>query len=174
MNNLSTRFPDAPKLDTVLVTRVGPGSGYAFGVATDGLTVFISSSLARRLGVMPGDRVEGSIVPNRAKPEATPWYLTHGVVTVGGAQREADEEAVLDLLGDAGGAWEAHQLAEDLDLGDAGEIRVTVAMESAHLAGKVSKIVLFDHTSEARRVWYTAYPDRIDVDEFDDSEGDDE
>ena len=170
MNNLSTRFPDAPKLDTVLVTRVGPGSGYAFGVATDGLTVFISSSLARRLGVTPGDRVEGSIVPNRDKPEATPWYLTHGVVTVGGAQRDADEAAVLALLSDAGRAWEADQVARFLGLGDGGEIRVTAAMESAHLAGKVSKIVLFDHTSEERRVWYTAYPDRIDVDEFE--EGD--
>jgi hypothetical protein len=48
-------------------------------------------------------------------------------------------------------------------------------MEVAHVAGQVSKIVLFSHQSEERKVWYTRYPDRIDVDEFDDSlEGEEE
>ena len=167
MNQL-TRSPEVPKLDTILVTRVGPGSGYAFGVATDGLTVFISAGLAKRLGVTPGDRVEGAIVPNKNKPDSTPWYLRDGIVTGAGEQRAADIENMLAFLDAEGGAWGKDELAELLDT-EHGEIRATAAMEVAHRDGRVSKIVLFDHTSEERKVWYTRYPDRIDVDEFDDS-----
>jgi hypothetical protein len=171
----STLSPDTPKLDTVLVTRVGPMMGYAFGVATDGLAVFISAGLAKRLGVTPGDRVEGAIVPNKNKPDATPWYLREGIVTSAGEQRAADIEALISVLDTEGGAWNRTELADRLDDQEQPwehyEIRATAAMEVAHKAGQVSKIVLFSHESEERTVWYTRYPDRIDVDEFDDSEG---
>lgn len=164
--NESIRFPDVPKLDTVLVTRVGPQSGYAFGIATDGLAVFISAGLAKRLGVTPGDRVEGAIVPNKNKPDTTPWYLQEGIVTAAGEQRAADMETLLAVLDVEGGAWEAWDLANFIEAEHA-TIRATAAMEVAHKAGQVSKIVLFSHESEERKVWYTRYPDRIDVDEFD-------
>jgi hypothetical protein len=169
--NQSTRFPEAPRLDTVLVTRVGPGRGYAFGVASDGLSVFIHSALLKRLGVTAGDRVEGALTPNKVKPQQTPWYLEHGVVTSGGEKRDNDIEMLLALLTDSGGAWTADDLwAYLMDPEPSTEqnvSRATGAMETAHMAKRVSKIVMFDHTSDDRKVWYTVYPDQIDVDEFD-------
>lgn len=166
MNKPSTRFPDAPKLDTVLITRVGPNGGYAFGLASDGLAVFISSGLTKRLGVTPGDRVEGSIVPNHARPEHTPWYLHAGVVVAGGERRARDVETLVGALTAEGGAWEAEDMLDVFAPGGADKVRVVAALETAHMTKRVSKIVMFDHRSDERRVWYTVYPDRIDVDEF--------
>lgn len=165
----STLSPDTPKLDTVLVTRVGPMMGYAFGVASDGGAVFICASLTQKLGVTPGDRVEGAIVPNRVKPGHTPWFLQQGVVIPAGEQRTSDTMTLLSVLDDMGGAWGAAELGAELG-DDAAQCtaRASAAMEVAHTVRWVSKIVMFDHTSEDRKVWYTRRPDRIDADEFED------
>lgn len=161
------------RVDAVYVLRVGEHQGYAFGTAlTDGLAVFIPSHVTKKLGLEPGDRVEGLIVPNISQPEKSPWYLKHGRVSRDPGALEADIEATVSFLVGAGDAWTVDEMGHELAPDDGrastrAEAALEAALETAHARGQVSKIVMF-HQDGGRTVWFTAVPDKIAVGEFED------
>ena len=156
------------RLGSVYITRVGTDNSYAFGTALDDTKlVYIPGHLARRLGVIPGDTVEGLLVPNLTQPEKSPWFLRHGHATRSPLTLEEDVTLLVRRMQNLGDAWKVDEVLPWLEAESTAQAytRAEAALETAHRRGLLSKVLMF-HQNGTRVLWFTAVPDQIEVAEF--------
>jgi hypothetical protein len=149
---------------SVTILNAVPGLG-AWGTAEcDGRMAFFGRGTVATHGLADGDRIEALLIPNLVKPDHTPWF---GKRVFGPAGADDLAPALRDVLS-RGGVWTLADLAEQIS---APVSHADAALEHLYDAGEVSKFVLFRKSGmKADKVWYTAFPDRADVDEWEEED----
>lgn len=175
--NLMTSSPDVSDITRSSITVTGVTTSGGFATAEcDGQGVYISRSAVKRLRLQPGDTYEADLVPNKAQPDKTPWFAMH-VIDPQCSVTNLLPSDVLEHLLSAGDAWTARDVCEvflDREPSESDEREMHRLLDTLFLSRRgVAKIMLYSEVGAggASRTWFTAYPERIDVGEFEDDEG---
>jgi hypothetical protein len=161
----TTSFPDRHERRIVVLNVFADGQGAAMAATVDGYEkVFISARTVATLGIEPGQFFTALIQANTVRPDKTPWFAIRLTPEDAGAG-PALRESILAVLLEEGGAWTPRKMADwcacSVPAAEAA-LEVIYANDT-----RVAKVVLFKaKESNGRRIWFTAVPDRIDVDEF--------
>ncbi len=148
----------------VLITKRLGDNGPALGISSkDGKSVYFPATIATAFNMASGETWQSDLVTNTVEPERTPWFCRFVIARVeGGTQDE-----IGDLLAD-GGVWTAEQLAKVMQMS---VFSAATALDALYLRGECSKFLRFDApSSKPANVWYTKFPERADVDEFEPNE----
>lgn len=162
----TTSSPSGLRNARVTILNVmADGQGAAFALTDDTCErVFISARAVAVHGLKAGQVWDAVLAPNEIMPDKTPWF-SRNLRPVEGALENDLVERVLAVLLDEGSAWTAHRMALRLDCttNEAdGALEVIYGRDT-----RIAKVVLFRATQQkGSRIWFTAVPDRIDVDEF--------
>lgn len=138
----------------------------AFAMAEhDGGQVFVPRGMRLMYDMAPGMRFRATLVPNRARPEQTPWFAL--LMVPENDLGPLTAETVLRLLRDAGGVWTAAEVAEELGGPQASAGRAAALLEGLYMSGAIDKFAhLRSGQGKPIRLWYSAYPDDADVSEW--------
>ena len=149
----------------ILITSILPARNAAFGKRTDtGESCYLSASIVANIGIKEGHLYEAKLRPNLINSDKTPWFVIYVAPAAGPSEAE---ERIRELLFDDGGVWTPDELAEHS--GAHAGIAESIA-ERFFRDRKLAKFLCFIGPGNATRVWYTASPDRADVDEWEDAE----
>ena len=167
----------------ILITNV-LDSGTAFGVTMgDGpQAVFVPGKVATAVKAQTGDRFVAMLVPNTIQPEKTPWMAARiePALPLGQVPQPTQSVELASILGRVertmmgGGVWTPTAMFELLypgaTKGDSPVVYTAVvnAMHGMFGAGKCAKFQLWSRPGQgtATREWFTCYPQRADVDEW--------
>jgi hypothetical protein len=196
---METAYPHlVPIVATVVTTNVLP-SGAAFGVRLDdGTSCYIPTNVARAVGATLGADFSARLVPNRFSKtdNFTPWLAIHLTRAAEGGPVQPvqyampfgpDDAEGLDgpTVGErvretmrGGGVWTERTMYDHLfpgasrGTGSADYAAVRGALRQMFSAGECAKFAMWYRVDQGApsRVWYTCYPDRADVDEWEDAD----
>jgi hypothetical protein len=155
------------KITILHVLSRGEGSAFAVTEDTDE-KVFIPAVMSSRLGLRTGQTWDASVRPNLLRPDKTELFACHSFAqSCVDAGSDDLGPVVLEVLKENGGAWLADEMAEWCGCAERDAMR---ALETLYQRKQgVAKVILFTSPdAPGQRVWYTAVPERIDVDEFED------
>lgn len=141
--------------------------GAAFAIAEhDGGQVFVPRGMRMMYeNLEPGARFRATLVPNRAKPEQTPWFAL--IMVPEDDTGPLTAETVLRLMRETGGVWTPAEVAEELGGPKASAGRAAALLESLYMTGAIDKFAhLRSGQGKPVRLWYSAYPDDADVSEW--------
>lgn len=163
----------------ITVIHVIDGQRGAFAVAdVDGRDVYISANVTARFNLQGGERASALLIPNTSQPDKTHWFCRMIVQGVNARTADQDRRVVWSTIA-AGGVWKVSDLADEVRRHDptateiSSELRAYVAAEAGYRDGLFAKFLLCLPGAEKRdwrQTWYTARPDRADVDEWDTEE----
>lgn len=158
----------------ILVTNILP-KGTAFGVLSADPTqkVFIPAHLSRGAALAPAARRLALLVPNSMQPDNTPWMVAQIFDhTLQGAEFDELVTRVHDHLM-KGGVWTVTTLHSTLfphGIGGSDQAAaIADVLRTLFQRGAVARFQLWraaDPVGRPAREWYTCYPERADVDEW--------
>lgn len=169
MQPTTTSFPDRFEKRIVVLSVFADGAGAAMAATTDDYEkVFISARTVATLGIKPGQFFTALLQPNTSMPEKTPWFAIRLTPEADGAG-PALRESILNVLLEEGGAWTPRKMA---DWCECSLVAAEAALEVIYAHDtRVAKVVLFKAKEpNGRRIWFTAVPEKIDVDEWEEGE----
>lgn len=137
----------------------------AFAVSDhDGAQVYIPRSICTLTNPQIGDRFLATLVPNRMRPEQTPWFATLAVPAESGRMTLA---SVLDLLRTEGGVWTADEVADAIARNGDAAPEAAGLLEGLYRRNEIGKFLEMRSNQQAPlRIWYSAFPERADVSEW--------
>ena len=186
---METAYPHlTPVFATVAAISVLP-SGAAFAVRLDdGSSCYIPLNVAQSVGVALGDDFTAKLVPNRfaRKPDRAPWLAVHIERAAVPASRAAPVQyampfeepghaaspepvasRVRDLMR-GGDVWTVRSVHDELGGGASAFTAIHAALQSMFSTGECAKFAMWRSETQRSpaREWYTCYPDRADVAEW--------
>ncbi len=147
---------------TLTVYSIGK-KGEAFARIDNGETVYIPAAVAHASGLKEGYITTGLILPNNRPRATTEWFCPYAEPTLDVID-QTSRDLVMSVLKD-GDAWTAADMAEETGL----TVAVAAAvLEQQFFAGHGAKFVRFTSPGAGDLMYYTHYPDRVEVAEFED------
>lgn len=144
------------------------GDSAAFAVSDhDGGQVYIPRTICALTKPQIGDRLLATLVPNRLRPDQTPWFAQ---MAVPADNCRLTMAGVLELLRSHGGVWTPVEVAGEI--GDAAEAEAIAPealalLEGLYHRGEIGKFLeVRSGMARPGRVWYSAFPERADVSEW--------
>lgn len=159
----SAETPDSIRTNITIQTILP--SGAAVGVVEhDGLAAYVSRNAMQSQQADLGDTFAALIAPNELPGSKIKWYTRRLVERASAGLPHGVLDKIAATLR-SGGVW------KPADFKQVDQTAAAVALETIYRKGGVSKFVRFDDpNSPGVDVWYTAYPDRADVDEFEEDD----
>lgn len=177
-------------LTKIVVTSVlDTSTAFAATLSNPIEAVFVPGSVSSSVDLQVGEEVYARLVPNTYKPDRTPWMAVRiernpGIETIQPApgwdhvRKLSIADRVRKVLKD-GGVWTADMLYSHLfpslpslpaDTGTQGQVEVAATLRSMFNRGECSKFQLWSRSGDAEPEyeWFTCYPEKADVDEWED------
>lgn len=144
------------------------GDAAAFAVSDhDGEQVYIPRTICALTKPQIGDRFLATLVPNKLRPEQTPWFAQ---MAVPANNCRLTMAGVLELLERNGGVWTPLEVAGEIVSGAEAEAVAPEAqalLEGLYHQDKIGKFLeVRSGMTRPERVWYSAFPERADVSEW--------
>lgn len=153
---------DAPGLATIIMTEQWPNGAMLGRVQPGDEACFLSATAAKVTGAQVGESLLAEVLPNRRLDSGIPWFACR-VVARHDDSLTPEYAATIEQTVRAGGVWQACQFR------GASVAAASAVLEALYRRGGLSKFVRFDHPDQSgAEVWYTAFPGRADVDEWED------
>lgn len=168
------------KLTEIVITNALPtGTAFAATLDESPVGVFVPGRVAVASDVQIGQRVMALLVPNTTRPDRTPWMAARIEPHTG----EVDTAATVDASVPAkvravmknGGVWTvatmfAHLFPDETRLSAAAKYSaISNTFRNMFAAGECAKFQMWRTADQSKpgREWFTCYPERADVDEWD-------
>jgi DNA-binding transcriptional ArsR family regulator len=153
-------------IQNVIITNILPtGTTFAATQTSPSRAVFVPAHLAEPAGVVVGEEVRATLVPNTMHPERTPWLAIKletlaPLAPAPVSNKPSTEGRVLGILRE-GGEWTVGDMATHLGV-DPSE--VSEALEALYNKDLCSKYQLWRKRSDAEpdSEWFTCFPDEVD------------
>jgi hypothetical protein len=149
----------------VVTNRLSTGTCFGVTLGETPTAVFIPQKVAASCDLDVGDEATAQLIPNMREVDRTPYFAIRVArEPIPMTPRPADVHGALLRKLRQGGVWTAKIMAAHLNCDEA---TTAAAMQAIFASGGCSKFTLHvSNTGGPRNEWFTCYPERADVDEW--------
>ena len=157
-------------IDYVTIHTTDPfGAGFAV-VEASGEEAYIPAAAMFTARLSAGMSIQCRLIPNRRLDAKTPWFVAYAdpLTRRESSAMDGDFLSRIQSFLDEGDAWTPEMAAQAMgeSLGP-----MAAGLEQLYRQERAHKFVLFHKSSRnGLKVWYTRYPDRCDIGEFEEDE----